>query len=233
MISCSSGLRSLQLVPPALSFLYQHWGLSDAPGNRFVVQVDDGDGETAVFETDDANGEWTHQWIDMSPWLGQTVTIKFSVLQEADEPYSWTYLDEVTIGSSYPDIWVLYSDEIGLPNELVSFDIGYGNRGGALAEGVQIMVVLPPELAFVEAFPAPTAVSPTLVWDIGDLSAKSNPFSITVTSRLSPSSILFDVISTTASIDLSNSELEKLNNLAEGTLLVSSKIYLPVVRSQN
>lgn len=223
----------VSMANPTLSFLYQHWGLSDAPGNRFVVQVDDGDGETAVFETDDANGEWTHQWIDMSPWLGQTVTIKFSVLQEADEPYSWTYLDEVTIGSSYPDIWVLYSDEIGLPNEIVSFDIGYGNRGGALAENVQIMVVLPPELAFVEAFPAPTAVSPTLVWDIGDLSAKSNPFSITVTSRLSPSSILFDVISTTASIDLSNSELEKLNNLAEGTLLVSSKIYLPVVRSQN
>ena len=107
-------LRQQLTVPtsaanPGLSFLYQLHQEYPEGENPFSVVIQDGGGATTVFSTPEVTTAWEHRWIDLAPWRGEDVTITFKVQNAADSSPALVDLEEVTVGSAHPDIWVSQS----------------------------------------------------------------------------------------------------------------------------
>jgi hypothetical protein len=43
--------------------------------------------------------DWQFAWLDMSPWKGQTVSLRFKLNQAQGEPYVQLFLDDISLGS--------------------------------------------------------------------------------------------------------------------------------------
>jgi len=231
--TCDFSITQAITVPitmstPTLSFLYQLNGASPTSGSWFNVQVDNGITATTLFSTTANIDAWTHRWFGLTTWAGQAITLTFNLHQTAGYPYAWAYLDEVTLGSAYPDLWVSKSSPDARPGEQVIYAITYGNRGGAPASGVRIADTLPAELSFIDASLPPVTTLP-LVWEVGDVPAKSGPFTIAVTATVDPAAPLFTTLTNTASIGAVSPELETFNNTAQAATFIGHRIYLPVV----
>jgi uncharacterized repeat protein (TIGR01451 family) len=212
-----------------LSFLYQIDGASPSSGSWFNVQVGDEISATTLFSTTSNSAAWTHLWFDLTTWAGRSVTLTFNVHQTADHLCTLAYLDEVTVGSTYPDLWVRKDSIAALPGEQVAYRITYGNRGGAPASSVRITDTLPGALSFVDASPPPTITTLSLVWDVGDLSAKSEPHHIVITATVAPTATMFSSFTSTVGIETSSPELEKANNVAQIVVFVGRRIYMPLI----
>ncbi len=189
------------------------------------VQVNDGQSTTPVLSFSENTGGWSHAWTDLTPWAGKTITLTFVVHQVAGFPQTWAYLDEVSIGSSYPDVWV--SESVApraRPGQPIVFTIAYGNRGGAPASGVELTDVLPDGLMFASSDPPASGQAPNLVWSVGDLPARSGPFTIVVTATATSGTFANPVTITTTS-----DELETMNNQAETEVWVGNGLYVPLI----
>ena len=216
----------ITMANPTLSLFYQLAGVSPTSGTWFDVQVDS---TTTLFSTTTSSDTWTHRWFDLTPWTGQAITLTFTVHQTAGQPNTWAYLDEASLGSAYPDLWVSKNGPaLVLPGEQVVYTIAYGNRGGAAASGVRITDTLPAELSFVDASPLPVTTLP-LVWEVGDVPAKSGSFTIAVTTTVDPAATSLTTLTNTVSIGVVSPELETFNNTAQAATFIGHRIYLPVL----
>jgi uncharacterized repeat protein (TIGR01451 family) len=214
---------------PTLSFLYILDGASAGLGSSLSVQVATAGGTTTLMSTNASVNDWTHRWFDLSSWAGQTITLTFKVTQAANRFCTWGYLDEVTLGGAYPDLWIAKSGgAAGLPGTNVVYHIAYGNRGGAAAAGVQVTDVLPAELSYLAADPPPDSTAP-LVWNLGPLAARSGPYEIVLTATVQPGAVLWNTYTNTVSIATSTPEPETANNAASAATLIAARIYLPLV----
>jgi uncharacterized repeat protein (TIGR01451 family) len=213
-----------------LSFLYQIDGASPSSGSWFNVQVGDEISATTLFSTTSNSAVWTHLWFDLTTWAGRSMTLTFNVHQTADHLCTFAYLDEVTVGSTYPDLWVRKNSIAALPGEQIVYRITYGNRGGTSASGVRITDTLPGALSLVDVSSLPiTATTSSLVWDVGDLSAKSGPFNIVVTATVAPTATVLNSFTATVHIGANSPELEKANNVAQTVVFVGRRIYMPLI----
>jgi len=212
-----------------LSFLYQLSGVSPNSGSSFGVTVSDGT-VTTTLSAETTNTGWTHRWFDLQPWAGQTVTVTFTLHQVAGDQPPWACLDEVTVGSAYPDLWVHQSDlSTAPPGRQIVDAVTYGNRGGVGASNGQVTLELPPELTFVSADPPPSQLPPSLGWGVGDLAAHSSPHTILVTLQVTPSVALGTNVTATAAITTETPELEQANNAAPLSVEIGHRAYLPLI----
>jgi uncharacterized repeat protein (TIGR01451 family) len=214
---------------PTLSFLHQLGGASSVTATWLSVRVGDGLTATTLLSTSANTERWTHRWFDLTPWVSRTVTVTFNVHQTEGLPPTWAYIDEVTVGSAYPDVWVGAGDVAALPGEQTEFPITYGNRGGAPASDVRVTGTLPADLFFVAADPSPITTTPALAWDAHDLPAKSGPFSIVVTATMAPTATMWSNHTSTARIGSASTELELHNNEVRARVFVGRWVHLPIV----
>ena len=213
---------------PTLSFLHR-FGTEFPSDSRLEVQVEDGISPTTVFSATTGTDTWRHQWADLTPWAGRSVTLRFRVGEVAGGSRAWAYIDEVTVGSTHPDTWVSRSGRrAALPGQQIVQTITYGNRGGAAASNGHVTLQLPPELAFVERGSAAGGVSPALRWDVGDLAAGSGPQTIRMTLQVLPSATAGTTLISTANIASDTAEVELANNTAQATTFIGHQVYLPV-----
>jgi hypothetical protein len=148
----------------------------------------------------------------------------------AGQPPPWACLDEVTVGSAYPDAWVSQSGlGIAAPGQQIVDVISYGNWGGVEANNGQVTLQLPPELIFVSADPPPSALTPALRWDVGDLAAQGDPQTISATLQVAPFVTEGVTLTATATITSVSAELEQANNSAGTSVSVARRAYLPIV----
>ncbi len=216
-------------LAPTLSFAYRFGGQTSS-GNRFEVAVVEGAAATVVFSIFDGSGRWANQWVDLTPWAGRSVTLRFEVIETAGGSPAWAYIDEVTVGSAHPDIWVGQPAWQAAPaGRTFEAAVTYGNRGGVAASGGQVTLQLPAELSFVSADPPPAATTPSLRWDVGALPAQSGPQTIRVTLQVAASAAGGSTVTTTARVTSSTTELEQANNTAQGSIYVGSVRYVPVI----
>jgi len=226
-------LVSQTMSNPTLSFLYRLGGVFPNNGNRLSVEVDTGIDSTTLFSTTTSTDRWMHRWFDVSAWVGETITLTLKVYQNVSRSYTWAYLDEVTLGSAHPDVWISASGVAALPGEQVVHALTYGNRGGVDTIGVRISATLPSELSFVDASPSPTATTPALVWEAGDLTAGDGPYIILVTTTVAPAAVPLSTYITSVNIGAALPEIETHNNTASAATFVGRRIYLPLVTKEN
>ncbi len=215
---------------PTLWFIYLLDGASPTSGSWLSAQVDDGLHTTTLFSTTTAANTPAHHWSDMTPWAGQPVDLILTVHQTAGHICTWGYLDEVSVGSSYPDVWVRKGGTAeALPGEAVVYTIAYGNRGGAPAGGVQVSDFLPAALTLVAADPPPGGSGQNLVWDVGTLAGASGPFQIVLTATVAPTATAGGDLTNAAGIATTSPELETGNNQSTATTFIGQRVYLPLV----
>jgi uncharacterized repeat protein (TIGR01451 family) len=215
---------------PGLSFLYQLHQDRPVGNNPFSVIVEDAAGASTVFSSAAVTADWEHRWVDLAPWQGSTVTLTFLLQNTAGDSPTTVYLDEATVGSTLPDTWLsLSGPPAALPGQQVGYTITCGNRGGVTAGGARVTLHLPPELAFASADPPPSATTPELTWDVGDLAARGAPQTIRITVEVSPGAALGAAVLSTAGIASDTSELEEANNTAQATMYIGHLIYLPII----
>ena len=214
----------ITMSSPILSFLYQYQASSPTPlnGSWFNVRVDNGITATVLFTTTSKTNDWTHRWFDLSQWAGQTITLTFNLHQQTGDPATWAYLDEVTIGSAYPGLYVNKTGSTEAPpGGQVVYVITYGNEGGAAASQVWITDTWPNELILVDAQPSPSlTTASSLGWDVGSLLAKSGPLTITITATVAPTATMWHWFTNTVSISTTAEELETANNVAQAATFV-------------
>lgn len=228
--------QTLTLTPsleaPVLSFLYQMNGASATAGSGFSVQVSDGISATTLLSATANSPDWQHAWFDLSPWLSQAVTLTFQTRQVQGYPTVAVYLDEVSLGSAYPDTWMQLSGSpaSALPGEQITLLLQYGNRGGMAASGVSLELTLPDGINFIDAsLPPGSAAAQTLHWDIGDLPARGATEVITLTVELDSAAPMATELSVSASISASR-ELESANNSDCFILFSGERIFMPMLR---
>ena len=216
---------------PTLSFYYQAGSPFLDQENVFTATVTSRSAVTPIF-TSAYTPYWTHKFFDLSAWSGETITLTFRLDQDSGEPVTWATVDEVTVGSALPDLWVQKKskDAGALPGDSVNYEITYGNQGGVPITGVQITDTLPVELAFAGADPAPDAISPVLRWDVGSLTGSSGPFTILITATLSAEIEPFAMITNTVSISGDAPEVVLVNNTKAEMIAYGRFVFLPQVQ---
>jgi len=214
---------------PTLSFLYRLGVAAPGDSGWLEATVSNGIASTQVFSTSASTPGWAHAWADMSPWAGQTITLTFNVHNEAGAPATWAYLDEVSLGSAYPNLWVSKTSSTVPPGGgPVRYTLTYGNLGGVPAQDVRITDTLPAGLAFLSASVPPTSTAP-LVWNVGDLAAGAGPYTIIVTATVAAGTPAWTTLVNTVTIGAATPEIERDNNTAVAPVFVGYRLYLPLV----
>jgi uncharacterized repeat protein (TIGR01451 family) len=214
---------------PVLSFLYDLAGTVETQGESFIVTVDNGSQVTTILSTS-KTASWQHFWQDMAAWAGQTVTLTFEFTEAVNTAVSHVAIDEVTLGTSYPDLWISNSQESGGKGERVTHTLSFGNQGGSLAENVTITFKLPSGLAYRGSSLTPSSTSSQeITWQVGDLIAKGPEQIIEIELEILSSAPGLSTINSEVAISTASSELESLNNNATGTTYIGKELYLPLM----
>jgi Tol biopolymer transport system component len=227
VVTIPAGMES-----PTLSFLYWADGLHPKNQSQFKVEVSDGNA-TSTLKTVSANsGGWTHAWSNMNAWQGRPLTITMRLDQSANQPCASVFLDEVTLGSAYPDLWISGgSTTAAMPGQPVHYTLTYGNRGGGKS-AAKVIAVLPAQVSLVDATPAPTVSGKTLTWEVGDLPAHSQPLQIVISGTVDLSTAMMNNLKLVATIEATLTEQEKANNQVELPTFVGHRLHLPAVRRE-
>lgn len=219
---------TLTMPHPALSFVYQLADFRAADGSRLIAEVDDGQQTTPVFEGG-GNGEvWQHGWASLEAWAGERVTVTLRMAEVAGQPVARAYVDEVTVGTVYPELWVAAPKRHGLPGEEVVVELVHGNQGASPAEDVQLTYTLPTGATFVNADPAPAISENVLTWSRGDLSGEQQE-TIRLTLHLPSDVELFKSLRGTFVVDSSSAETVTNNNRVDSLIYVGKQLWLPTI----
>lgn len=217
------------ITNPTLSYLYKLGGGSAQDGKAIFIQVDDGLSSTTVFSETVNASNWSHQWLDMSPWSGESVTVTLGLNVVNNKLPIWAFMDEVSLGSAYSDVWLQVNGaQVSSPGSPVVYTVEFGNRGGVIGSGTQIVFTLPSEISYENASLTPVSTTP-LMWDVGALPAQSNMQSFIITGTVSLTASSFTTITSTAEIS-TDFELETINNSADVSTYISRFVYLPIIK---
>ena len=207
------------MAHPALSFYYNLTigSVTTPPAFSVTLQPTTG-GKVSLFTTSQVTSDWTFRSVDLTTWKGQAVTLKFNIHHKAGYLPVIALVDDVALGSAYPDLWVSSNNTRGLPGDQVTFNIGCGNHGGVAAPHAGLTISLPPGLTFVKAVPAPVdPTASTLTWGLGDLAPKSNACSVSLTATIDPAFRIPHTLTADVQITTSSTELEVDNNVVHPT----------------
>jgi hypothetical protein len=92
---------------PTLSFL--HYTNSTGSGGSFSININD----TSVYSTSKTITAWKHEWVDLSSWLGQTVTLTLSVHNDLSQGHLTAHVDDISLGSWHtPAVYSVEPDNL-------------------------------------------------------------------------------------------------------------------------
>jgi hypothetical protein len=219
------------LVSPVLSFQYHLFGVTPENEGAFTVEVTQGSETTQIFQSGGYTGGWAHQWLDMSAWAGKEVTITFRLTQAENALPAYAYLDDVTLGSAYPDLWVSGGRLNGPPGGIVELTYEFGNQSAIAATASTVTVTLPEKLSFVSADPQPTSINgQTLTWAVGTLASHSGPFTLHVSVQIAQDAPLFSTLAVPIQVNTQSAELETGNNGGQAALYIGRRMFLPAIK---
>ncbi len=166
----------------------------------------------------------------MSAWGGQTVTLAFHVNQVVGGLPTAALLDDVALGSTFPDVWSSLPALSGHPGDVLTTTLTCGNRGGAAADHVQLALNLPAGLTLESAEPAPAGLSPAPTWNLGSVAAKTQACSIRLALKIARTFKVPNQLTAQVHMTTNSTELETENNLLSVNLQMPYYfIYMPRV----
>jgi hypothetical protein len=234
--SSSSLSQTVTLLPvvtsPVLSCIYNFSKAVYGSDASFAVKVTREGDTTVLLSKNTSTPGWTHAWFDLTPLANQEITVTFNVSLPAGSLPAYALVDDVTIGSGMPDLWITPggSPTSAMPGSAVQLELAFGNHGVPPAVGNTVSYSLPNQLTFFSADPTPTSADgQVLTWDVGDLAGHSGSFTIHITATLSTDAALLTTIEGSAQITTSSTELETANNTIQIPIFIGAKVFVPVI----
>ena len=218
-----------EMANPTLSFVYKYRTASTCLGCRIQVEVWNPITAAIVLSTSTETPNWAHVWYDLSAFAGTDITVTASVREAEGQPVAWAYLDEITVGSSFGDLWVSASSADLAPGHSAPLLISYGNRGGAPAGSAWLTVTLPAALTLVSVSPPPATTTASLIWDLGAMEAGAVGAGIVVTVSLAPGAQVPSTYFPEVLISSALPEVELANNLVRPPVHAGYRGFLPLV----
>jgi hypothetical protein len=167
---------------------------------------------------------WEHVQIDLQEWVGMTVTLR---LEHPAATHSGATIDDVSVGSAFPDLWV---NQSGLPSaqegEMATLELEYGNRSSLPAPATVLGYTLPAGVSYVSAAPEPVSTDP-MTWELGDLAAEITS-TIELTVAVDVTATRGVTLSAPATIATPHEAILG-NNSTEFGIWVGNRVYLPVL----
>lgn len=217
----------VNITNTVISYVYQLTNSAANDGVGLFVEVTDSNNTTTI-ASHVVDDKWAHNWVNLNNWIGKRITVTFRLHLEAGLPLPQVYLDDLSVGSAHPDVWVTGTNNNAILGDNAMFIITYGNRGGAPAPGTLLTMTLPVEITFSETNLTPISTDP-LVWDIGTLPAKSEPITFVVTGTINANTPTFTTSTSIVKVSTSSEELETLNNTVEIATYIGRYSYLPII----
>jgi len=119
---------------------------------------------------------------------------------------------------------------MGRGGQQVTYTLRYGNQGGAPASDVRVHFALPAGLTFVSASTPPTGTTPDLYWDVGALSGRSGPTTVTIVAQVAASVAAPAQLVHSARIESAAGQLETLNDQWQAvTVIEPYRVYVPTL----
>ncbi len=87
------------LHKPGVSLLYYLEGVASGGENQLSLAISQGVTPTVVFTANVQQAGWAHQWIDVSPWAGEQITLTLNLHQSEGAYPALAVVDEVSLGS--------------------------------------------------------------------------------------------------------------------------------------
>jgi hypothetical protein len=233
----STSIAQLVSIPagmegPTLSYMARSVGLSPSANSGLRVFIGPSTQKVPLSANAARSGGWQLNWIDMSPWRGQQVTVTFELVQDAADPAQTVYLDDISLGAIHPDLWVTLATgpREALPGEIVVVSLDYGNRGSLEAGDAVVELALPSGLSLISATAPYTLNNNVLHWEVGDLPPNSGANRLQV--ELSPAAPQEQLLELEALIFAAADEVHMRNNTSTGSVRVAKSVYLPLVTRQ-
>jgi hypothetical protein len=83
----------------------------DVGAGHFQAVVNDGAADHSV-SLSLADSAWQHAWLDLSPFSGQTVTVRLELVRNASANPLTVTIDEVSVGSAAAGPYMIYAPMI-------------------------------------------------------------------------------------------------------------------------
>ncbi|MCB0028382.1 MAG: PD40 domain-containing protein, partial [Anaerolineales bacterium] len=200
-------------------------------GTEFsVIVASDSYSETTTIQP--AGNTWQHEWIDLASFVGEGVTVTFQLTQQSTDPALVVFLDQVSLGSAYPDLSAqLFMPPSVTPGEGFSVDITVQNHGMIMAEQVVLTYTLPSPMTFITATMPPVQQGNTLVWNLSNLPAESLPVEITLELMVPISLTQGLAVNHNLVVTTTSAEGNLGNNLAAFEQFIVFRMFLPLLRS--
>jgi len=203
------------LQAPTLSLMAKANGDTGGDGSGLeVIVLPDGGSEVVVLSP--VLGEtWAHYWADLTSWQGQKVEIIIRTIQDSNDPPLTVYVDDISLGSASPELWVDMSSTppSAIMGEFVTINIEYGNQGAVAAADGKLDVALDHSLSLVYAIPPAIQNGFDLSWNLPPIPANSGPQMILVRAFVAGKpaqamKVTADISSTTTEAHTANNETD-------------------------
>ncbi|MDX1415405.1 MAG: carboxypeptidase-like regulatory domain-containing protein, partial [Candidatus Promineifilaceae bacterium] len=215
---------------PTLSFLASAAGDQFGDGTRLeVIVLPDGGSEIVVKPIGLLEEKWNHYWVDLQAFSGLKVDIIFRTTQDSTDPGITVFLDDISLGSAEPELWLGMSSlpRSAIMGDLVTIEIAYGNRGGVAANGVIMDVTLDNSLGVINTIPPATQNGFDLQWNLPDLAAKSGPEKLLINAFVAGNPP--QAMKVEGEITSAVAETHTVNNRAELFIGNQREVLLPVI----
>ena len=137
-------------------------------------------------------------------------------------------LDDVSLGSTYTDVWVKMADSLAAPGTTIEKIIQFGNQGSIDASEGLLTVDLPDDISFISSSIPPTSTSSQLVWNLSALaSLESSEISLFLV--VSETAVVDSTVSIDLEISTNSLETAILNNNQTVDIQISYQSYLPII----
>jgi hypothetical protein len=218
-----------EMASPTLSLQYNGDGFGPQNQPRFTVQVSDAISTATLLSAEENSDGWTHHWRDLSAWQGRPVTVTLRLDQPANQPCASVLVDEVTLGTAYPDLWIRGGNAFSaMPGQPVQYILDYGNRGGGRSSA-RIHATLPPQVQLVDSSPPATINGNRLSWEILDITERSKSGQIIIKGMVSSGTALMSEVTLAVHIESPLPEPEQSNNKMDLSTFIGNRLLLPVV----
>ncbi len=226
---------SPNLSNPTISFYYRQSGLLNTPDFRVLIEsrlnITSSLQTTELFSSSLPTSSWQHVWRDLTPWAGQIVTLTFQADTSAGSLPSLINLDEISLGSSMPDLQLSGGRVASLlPGETGVYTLTYKNSGSLPAPTAMITVTLPVGLQFAPSGSQPQVGLQCKTWQLGTLTAgSSGQISFAVIQAFAPKTLTTAQI--TAELNTPVVDPEPGNNSQVFVLwLAKSRLFTPMLQ---
>lgn len=226
-----AGLSGEFLIPetldnPVLSFM--HLFMPGADETKFTLYADDGVTQQRLYQAPERTAGWTHAWVDMGAWRGQTVRLTFEVTAPEGVRYPFLALDDLSLGSAYPDLHLEMTSPVSYApaGQPLPVTLRVANRGGIASEAVTLSLDLPPEMGFTSASISPQVEGNRVSWNLGTLAGGSSQ-TIAVQVYIKNEAAWRELLALAAQVQSTSAESQLENNEAWLAVEVNYRLFLP------